>query len=278
MSEEKLRLLLNKLQASRQTRKEFLDDYPVQMMTVREQIGDVPLIHGTSPQNLINIWNVKALRSREQLGKAELDHQRCFNTYGAVYASVGVMYPQRQVAIAFSPSIEEDVDMRVDASPWDTGSFYKQVASSIGLKTEEDRLTFFREHTLDAPEYREYLVDYVATCFQSAEDYLRHGDYKYPDPAGVMAVNPNNSFLRVFEVRSYPQLNLRPEKIEVVFLPSPISSRELLQVASEMRSAGINIEYYGQRRTGQRETNATSADLQSDVTDWICKRAMQRAI
>lgn len=278
MSEAKLQRLLAKLRVCReQADKALRDDYPGRLGAMEQQMSGVPLIHGTSLNFLNDIWKTQALRSRKELGMAELDHQRCFNTYGAVYVSAGVMYPERQVAIAFSPGVEEDVGLRVDASPWDTGTFYKYVALSMGLKTETDRLRFFREHTLRAPVYRKYLIDYVATCFRSADDYLRRRPYIHPDPGGVMAVRPDDFFLRVFEIRCFPRLSLRTDSIEAVFLPSPrFLTRPLRErVIPEMRRAAIRLEYYGKQPGTGRETNPTPADLLSYVTEWVCRRAMQ---
>jgi len=270
MSEKKLQERLAELQKGRSHAVTKHD--PKQLADVEQHMRDAPLIHGTSLNCLNEIWANQALDSRKKRGKKALVHQSCFNTYDAVYTSIGVMYPQRQMAFVFSPTLEGEADHRFEASPWDSGAFYKQAASLLGLSSDAERKDFFNQHTLPAPLYRPYLIEYIASTFKTAEDYFRRQPYSHPDPGGVMVADPENFFLRVFEVRVFPKLPLK--HIQVVFLPSvknlPKPVRE--KVLPELRRANIPIEYYAKGVT-RRETNPTPADLQHYVTEWMCNRA-----
>jgi hypothetical protein len=251
-------------------------DYPSHRATAHSCLRDIPLLHGTGVGMLDAIWDSRALSSRQGTGRQPLRHQGCFSTYDAVYTSVGVLHPAREAALAFSPRIESDSSMRMDASPWDSGMFYK-ACPSLGLDGEKERNRVFHEHTLPAPLYREYFVDYVATCFGCAEDYLQAAPYRREDPAHVMGTWPQEVLLRVFELRVYSKLPLRLDRIEAVFLRSASSLTELQRkdMLPKLRRAGVAVEYYGRGPTNSRETNATADDLRAFVMRWMSHR--QRA-
>ncbi|WP_295578050.1 hypothetical protein [uncultured Lamprocystis sp.] len=280
MSAEKLERLLNDLRTSRKgAAADQADDYDIRLASVTAALADVPLLHGTAQAHLPDIWDKQCLDSRRTLNKQPLEHQICLDTYDAVYASVGVMYPQRQAAIAFASSIDEDPDLRVHGSPWDTGAFFKHVAPRLGLATDEARLDFFQKHTLAAPFYRQYLIAYVATCFACARDYLQSAPYRHPDPEGVMSAMPGEILLRIFEIRVCPSLPLRPPGILAVFLASPrfLTRAFRERVEPALRSTGIAIEYYGRPPSRSVKINPTPDDLRRFVTDWICKRTPREA-
>ena len=184
------------------------------------------------------------------------------------------MYPQRQVAIIMSAAIESATGLLIDATPWDTGTFYGQVASQLGLDSDSSRSRVYHEHTLPAPFYRSYLMEYITTCFSSSGDYLRGRRNSRADPLRVMAICPDDLLVRVFEAHISPSVNFNPEQIVAIFLPRPrMLTRDLREkVVPELRRAGIPVEYYGQRRPRPTETNPTPADLQRHVTRWICDR------
>ncbi len=214
------------------------------------------------------------MESRKTLGHGELDHQLCFDTYEAVYTSAGIMHPQREVAFAFSPNIEEVPGLRIDGSPWDTGAFFRHVAPLLHLDTDEAKASFFHAHTLQAPWYREYLVAYVATCFSCAADYLRRSDYAHPDPAQILSARPNDPLLRVFEVRVYPRLPLESGSILALFLPSPeyLTPPVAERLYPMLEDAGVHIEYYGRPPLRGIKTNPSRDDLRRYVIAWMCKR------
>jgi hypothetical protein len=223
---------------------------------------------------LAGIWTEGALRSRQALGRNELDHQCCFGTYGVVYASVGVMYPQRQVALVLTSAAEQTPRVKVDATPWDTGTFYAHVAKKLGLHVDDERSRVFREHTLPSPTYRDYFVEYVATCFRDSRDYLEGRPNTWADPLNVMTVWPNDLLVRVFEARLSPSVALNPDEVEAIFLSSPrfLSAELRERVVPELRRAGIKVEYYGSALAQPGRTNATPADLQQFVTRWVLDR------
>jgi hypothetical protein len=271
----KLKRLLDRLESAR-AKADARDNssYSLRLAEARRLLDTVPLLHGTTGQHLTKIWEDQSIRSRRELGLKELPHQRCFGTYGAVYASLGVMYPQRQAAIALSASIEGNADLTVDASPWDSGTFYS-LAPKLGLKGDSDRAQVYDEHTLPAPLYRTYFAEYVTTCFANGMDYLRGRKNAHIDPLNVLSVWPSDLLVRVFEAHLSPTVNLRADQIEAVFLPAArLLNRKMREVVlPKLHRAGIRVEYYGRQQPGRQETNATPADLQRYVTRWICSRA-----
>lgn len=82
-------------------------------------------------------------------------------------------------------------------------SRFKGACVRLALHADSERKQVFDEHCLPAPLYREYFVDYVATCFDSAMDYLRAMRARRDDPAHVMSALPEEALLRVFELRVY---------------------------------------------------------------------------
>jgi hypothetical protein len=280
MSAEKLHQLLDDLRNSRgRARSERPEAFDARLASVTEALADVPLFHGTDQGHLQSIWDKGHLESRKTLGHIALDHQRCFDTYEAVYTSAGVMYPQRQVAFAFSRSIEQDAELQIDGSPWDTGAFFRHVAPLLRLDTDQAKSSVFHAHTLGAPWYRDYLVAYVATCFACAADYLRSGAYAQPDPAQVMSSRPNDFLLRVFEVRVRPRLPLESRCILALFLPSPryLTPSIAEHLCPVIEGSGVRIEYYGRPPRHGVKTNPTPDDLRRYVTAWMCNRIQREA-
>jgi len=89
-----------------------------------------------------------------------------------------------------------------------------------------------------------------------------------------MAHQPGNFFLRVFEAHIFADLNLQPNLVEAVFLPSPrlLTPKIREEILPDLHRLGIDVQFYGMRRQTVGEINATPADLQPFVTDWVCRR------
>ena len=275
MSHEKLKRLKADLERCRNDADDLAPaDYPSNRALVAQRVGGAPSIHGTAMRFLDRIWGEQALLSRQAIGRDPLKHQHCFDTHDAVYASVGVLHPGREVALAFSPRIETDSSLRVEASPWDTGMFYLHAAPRLGLESDGECRRVFLEHTLPAPLYREYLIDYVATCFDCGDDYLRAMPYWHEDPMRVMGTLPKEALLRVFELRVFSRLPIDLSRVEAVFLPSAKSLTGLQKrdMLPRLRRAGVAVEYYGRGTGGRREANPIPDDLRTYVMDWVCRR------
>lgn len=162
----------------------------------------VPLVHGLDRREALDdILRAQALRSRQALGRTPLPHQALFETTNAIYTAAGVLHPNRTIALVLSPQAEER--SRADASPWDSGWFHKEAS---GTKAQIREVFLLR--SLPAPFYREYLVDYVATCFTCPQDYLNRRSPRFKDPAGIFPQEDRLS--RAFEVRFADTLPLDP--------------------------------------------------------------------
>jgi len=149
MIDQRLSGLVEQLRRSREDANQTdVDGYPNRLAQAHLQLDNVPLLHGTGLQHLEGIWKTRALRSSRALGRPEQPHQRCFGTYGAIYASVGVMYPARQAAFAFSANVELTDGLNVDATPWDTGCFYSHIAHKLGLLTDQECAGVYRERLI----------------------------------------------------------------------------------------------------------------------------------
>lgn len=157
--------------------------------------------------------------------------------------------------------------------------FYLHAAPRLGLESDGECRRVFLEHTLPAPLYREYLIDYVATCFDCADDYLRAAPHRHEDPARIMGTLPEGALpegalLRVFELRVFARLPIDLNRVEAVFLPSAKSLTDLQKrdMLPRLRRAGVAVEYYGRGTGGRREANPIPDDLRTYVMDWVCRR------
>jgi hypothetical protein len=176
------------------------------------------------------------------------------------------MYPSRQTAIVFSCKIEAmgDKYCKSYASPWDTGTFYYHIAPKLGIDNENDKLEKFKHYSFRYPDYREYMLAYVASCFLTSSDYLERHSPVVPDPLGAMGATPDNEMARIFEVRFYPQLPVIPRMIEAVFFPSAFPSRKVVEtVIPALKRAGVELYYDDQE---------TPVGIQEQVTRWMLER------
>lgn len=225
----------------------------------------VPLVHAVNDfGKFMGALQDRALRSRVDLGSLNHAAEEYFGLRGCVYVAAGVLYPDSRFAFVLSPRAE--ADREVDASPCDSGSLYKSLCPDLPRAPAPDLAALFRACTLPSPQYREYLVHYVASCFGSATDYITRGAAPYSDPRGIIC----GSFTsRVFEVRFRGQVELESWNLEAIFMPRHAEGRGSLR----LRKA---IEPYSRRGIQVWHYPGGLDLLQMKVRDWILERACSK--
>lgn len=239
------------------------------LASVTAHLDELPLVHGMNQAwRFLRAVGEGALRSRAALGMAPLPSETYFGLQDMVYTAAGILYPDKQFAFVLSPHIEED--LKGDASPCDSGSLFHSLCPHLPRPPAPEIARLFLSFTLPSPQYREYLVHYVASCFDSALDYLDlPRPHSFPDPHGVLCANFTS---RVFEVRFKERIPLHDWRVEAVFLTRNDGDRDWLRArkaldAFQQRGLGIDV----------RTCRGASDLLQSRVRDWIIERASRRA-
>jgi hypothetical protein len=202
----------------------------------------------------------RKLVSRVRLGLKPLEHEGPLELGEPVYTSAGVVYPSRETALVLRPAVE--VGARVEASPWDSGAFYKSLCANVSKEPEAQRAVFAAS-TLPAPEYREYLVQYIATCYDCAEDYVQGRPNRFSDPLGILDSRRWDS--RVFEVRFQRTIPVNELTLMAIFVPNWIKGEKkyesMLGYLGVLRGARVEVVYY----RGERE------QLQPKLREWLVK-------
>lgn len=229
---------------------------------VEASLQQLPLLHGTREwKGFLGALRQGALRSRAARSRAESQANTYLGLVNRVFTSAGVLYPDQDFAFAFSPGAESGV--RVEASPWDSGAFCRSLCPHLPPPPHPLRRKLFRENSLHAPDYREYLVHYVASCFQSARDYLVLDPHKWPDPLEALG----RSFTsKVFEVRFESRIPLNALTLEAVFVLSLSGGQrsiEMRQALEPLRRQGVPIH----------PVPGAKNALQWAVRDWVLGRA-----
>lgn len=205
--------------------------------SVSPRIEQVPLVHAAGDaQAVLAILRAGELRSRKARRLRPLPSELLFGISNVAYCSAGVLYPQRCCALIFSHEIEHG--QRVEASPWDTGTLAK-----LPDRDQSELVELYQRYTLPAPEYRTYLIDYVASCFSSVDSYVTRQLHRYSDPAHVMS---QNSYLRSAEVRLGAPLPVRRSTLLAVFVPrtSEEDDEELELMLKDVEGQGVHVERY----------------------------------
>ncbi len=227
---------------------------------VASLLDRVPLVHGVNdPGKFRAAVEGRSLRSGVGLGRYPFASEEYLGLNNVVYTAAGILYPDRQFALVLTPSVEEG--RAVDASPWDSGAFYKSLCRHLpSAPASPERRDVFLAHTLPAPEYRSYLIDYVATCFRSGQDYLGSGEPAYPDPLGAIC---NSLFSSSFEVRFAEPIPLESWSVEMIFVPRDVGDRVALVLRRilEPFHRKKKVHYYDSaRRTLQDEARTWLRD------------------
>lgn len=181
-------------------------------------LAHVPLVHGVNDLSKFkSALKDGELRAGTVLGRAPWPSELYFDLGNVVYTAAGVLYPDRQFALILTPDVEDG--RRAEASPWDSGAFYKSLCEHLPPATDGDRQRrdAFVAHTLPAPTYRAYLLDYVTTHFASGSAYLTPSTpHLYQDALNAI----NDRFTsRVFEVRFSEPIPLASWSVEMIFVP-----------------------------------------------------------
>lgn len=198
----------------------------------------IELVHGTREWCLNGIVSACELRTPADLGKKPSEGQKAAKTAGCVCTSAGVPYPNRGVYLVFKRSAE--AGRVVDATPFDSSRIWKSPA--LQSMSPEARDAFFEEHSLPAPEYRQYLVALVATCFCTVEDYLRNKSLAHSAPDGLFS---DQKLPATFEVRFQDRLPLDTH-LDAIVLPrlgNDITSRELIDRLDRLAEGGVTLYY-----------------------------------
>jgi hypothetical protein len=244
VARDKLERLLDALARCRSEELPQREDHFQFLEPRARRLHSTPLVHVMKSPD----YTAKALRSGELLSRAGLGlrplaHEDVFGLGEPVYTSAGVVYPSRETALVIRAIAEDGT--RVEASPWDSGAFYNNLCSDLEQGSDEHRERF-ATWTLPAPEYREYLVHYVASCFDSVKDYVQGRPHRFRDPLGVL--NDRYWTSRVFEVRFQHIISINKLTLQAVFVPAWIKGskrhEELVGDLQLLRSDGVEVIYY----------------------------------
>ena len=210
------------------------------------------LVHGVVDEPVMHsILSAGALKRRAELGLPPTVAEEAWGLSSAVYLGVGRLHPNRRYALAFRSRVEDSVP--VEASPWDTGSFYRWYRRGRAAGMAKG---FCERHTLPAPYYRRYLAHYVASCFAGLSGYLEGTQHRWADPLG--ALDAGKEVLRCFEARSGEEIPLDPGYLAAVFVRRAASlereSEPFWEALERLRESDVEIvRYAGSMTVAQRE-------------------------
>jgi len=210
----------------------------------RMLLQQICLIHGVVDRRRFEaIVRTGELRSKRLLESIPSTAQEQLGTDQDVCTSAGILYPNRPFAFLFSHRAEAGRD--VEASPFDSAKFLK--GKLVPHLTGATREQFFQAHSLPTPHYREYLVTFVASCFDSPEAWLSQRRHRFIDPEGILSEDPLSG---VFEVRFRERLPL-DSHLEAVFLPGirdDLGNQAILDEVEHLVTQGVEICYYEDAR------------------------------
>jgi hypothetical protein len=258
-----LQRLVDELEKHRHARGHVdAEHYRKAHVEVSSLLRNVPLVHGQNEiERFRSALAERRLRTRGELKMKQLDAETYLRLGDVVYTAAGVLYPDRRFAFVFAPRVEDG--RKVDASPWDAGSFYRSLCSHLPAAHEGlDRREVFLAYTLPSPEYREYLVHYVTTLFRSGHGYLGFEMPRLPDPLGAICEKFTS---RVFEVRLAGSVPLETWSIEKIFAPKGSGDRASLDLRSLLDPFEREKQIVWYR--------GASSNLQREVCTWLVQRA-----
>ena len=259
MSGERLAELLTELADLRAANAHRVQHFARVLPDASRRLEQIPLLHGIrNTQDLEDVVR-NGLRSRTQRGDGPSEPEQRLGIVDVVYTAAGLLYPQKQAALIFSHRAEGAAE--VSASPWDSGAFCRSLCPHLPpAATDGRRRELFARYSLSAPDYRTYLVQYVSSCFGSAEDYLGSRAHRYPDPLGALDAARWTS--RIFEVRFQTRLALTPETLLAIFLPREAASPQMERRLNRLQQAGVHIRAY----------NGVMSSLDKEVRRWMRTR------
>ncbi len=221
------------------------------------KLEHVPLVHGTDRvSDLMGVAKAQALLSRAARGKTTNRREAYLGIADVVYTSAGILYPDARAAFVISPDAE-GADSQ--ASPWDSGALCRALRPDLPPLPDPARRDLLWRYTLPAPQYRSYLVHYVASCYRVWDHYLEvQCPLAFPDPAGVISAHERS---RSFEVRVRQRIPVQAPYLLAVFLlyngvPMDRTITKWLQASEQ---AGVVVKTY----------SGSSRGLTEEVRGWI---------
>jgi hypothetical protein len=219
----------------------------------------VPLVHGMdSTRTLPAVIEARALLSRTVRGKAPSPPEKYLGIEDVVYTSAGVLYPDARVAFVLRPSLEGS--RATTASPWDSGAFHDSLCAALPQPPDAARREMFEKYHLPAPEYRTYLVAYVASCYRVWWHYLDLAQpIAFPDPLG--ALERQSAPSRCFEVRVSGKIELTDGTLLAIFVLRRAEPLEpaVAETLALLRRHGVTVSY----------PSGSSKYLEQQVRVWI---------
>lgn len=205
-----------------------------------ERLRATPLLHCVRrPRDLSEIVEQACLLSRRQRrvkppqNRSELE----LGLDDHVYASVGYLYLPATIALIFRPAIE---DARVEATPWDTGTFTNVLTRSWSAN---ERRRIHAHYSLPAPQYRSYLVACAAVLFSDPAEYITGGPLNRQVPP---ILDRQSRLAWTFEARFPQRIATSATNLQAVFLdqaenrtlPAPVKAwlEDLARAAVVVRS------------------------------------------
>lgn len=219
----------------------------------------VPLVHGMDRiENMQAIVEAGALLSRTARGHGQSAPEQYLGIDDVVYTSAGVLYPDARIAFVFGSRVEGSG--ATTASPWDSGAFCRSLCSSLPQPPASVRRELFARYRLPAPEYRMYLVAYVASHYRVWWHYLDLGrPVGFGDPVG--ALERNTAPARCFEVRVPGKIELTDRTLMAIFVlrSSAPFAPPVADMLAALKEGGVAVSY----------CSGASGNLEKHVREWI---------
>lgn len=260
MFAERLGELLDDLERCRADDEARVASYRTTLQEARRRLQDVPLVRGITQRQHFQRALHRGLEPRKLILGDTSFSEDYLGIDGVVYMSAGILYPEKEFAIVLSSRIDDEFP--VEATPWETGALCRSLCPDIPQPPSPERREIFLKYRLRAPYWREYLVHYVASCYQSPVDYLTLQSHKYRDPLGALGGRWTS---RCFEARIAACITLQPTTIAAIFSRRDKGGIEFLPVRvrlGELEDRGVAVHYY----SGGWER------LRNLVQQWMCSR------
>jgi hypothetical protein len=256
---EQLQELLGELERCRSADARRAASYDTILADTRRRLAGIPLVRGITHHEHLRDALENGLAPRKLVRGDASPAETYLGLEGVVYTSAGILYPDREFAVVLTARV--DTEFPVDATPWDTGALCRVLCPTLPRPPAPARREIFLKYRLAAPEWREYFVHYVASCFHSPTDYLTDGSHAYADPLGALGSAWQS---RCFEVRIQGSVRLEPARLEVIFARRDKGGAEFLVTRTRLAALekqGVQVKYYnGWER------------LSLLVQQWMCSR------
>lgn len=255
-----LQELLDELANLRSSQQDGRAQHYERILPDAHKLERVPLVHGSPKMETLDVVvRDGALLSRTARGLPQNKPEQYLEIEDKVYTAAGILYPDARVAFVFDARVERP---GTTASPWDSGAFVKQLCPDLPPPPDLERRRIFARYCVPAPQYREYLVCYVASCYRRPSDYLSpERPVAFPDPLGAISDGKPS---RSFEVRIPGRIDVTDATLLAVFfvhIKGTGPNRQSSAWLSGMQRSGVTVE-----------PCRTMGWLEKRVRDWIASR------